>query len=192
MSAASVAISAGANDFPTLTIQRGGLTQGVIHYEGQTTTKNILICHTSNNRYEFGRVLKEAIFGCVYAAVSLKSLDGDNGISNNFTYNDPPELRAVKVYDRRRITEMEHRRSAENPVRELSALEYIKTNARHLPGFQHIVELHEIAMDDANVYCIMEFINGGELYDTVELDGAHGESRVSLFALAIGFENIRK
>ena len=180
--------------FPAPLVQNGELIQGTIHYEASSVVKNVLKCRTSNNLYEFGRILKESIYGCVYSAVRLIPYDSSSTTAgehiNHFTYHEKPQLRAIKIYNITKIRSLRQQNSAENPGAELAAMEFIQsqsvvsnttanTASVGVVGSENVVKLHEICQDSINVYAIMDFLDGGELYDVIEAGGALGEDRVS-------------
>ena len=132
---------------------------------------------TSNgNVYEIGRVLKDAIYGHVYHAILLyhqpnaanvDSMNGSNGSDSYYCRANPLQQVAIKAYSKERIREYRGR-TQENPIKELSSMQYLGDH----PNIMCQIECVE---DRENIYSIMPFCDGGELYDIIESKGAMTE-----------------
>jgi serine/threonine protein kinase len=130
--------------------------------------EQVVLQTPGNNFYELGRVLREAIYGQVNHAVCLLPLDG-----TVYQRANPIKQVAIKVYSQARLRSMRGK-TQENPVAELSAMQLIG----HHPN---ILTALECCHDAENIYSILEFCDGGELYDVIEESGAMPE------AIARGF-----
>eukprot|EP00600_Ochromonadales_sp_CCMP1393_P005713 CAMPEP_0174974818 /NCGR_PEP_ID=MMETSP0004_2-20121128/12076_1 /TAXON_ID=420556 /ORGANISM="Ochromonas sp., Strain CCMP1393" /LENGTH=360 /DNA_ID=CAMNT_0016225555 /DNA_START=221 /DNA_END=1303 /DNA_ORIENTATION=- len=141
----------------------------VVMPDGSIARKAV-IESASGNFYEIGTTLKKAIFGQVVHALLLAP--------NNPPATDPTQLesateptfrrtdqqRAIKIYSKRTLRELQGR-TAENPLVEITALQFI--------GDQHpnIMGQIECCTDDDNIYSIMRFCPGGELFDYIDTHG---------------------
>ncbi|KAJ1261509.1 hypothetical protein BS78_09G034900 [Paspalum vaginatum] len=94
--------------------------------------------------YELGRTVGEGSFGTVKRA-------RHRGSGAHF---------AVKVVDRARVLA---RRAGDQVRREVAALAVL----RH----PNVVRLHEIAASKTKIYMVLEFVNGGELFDRIAIEG---------------------
>ena len=105
----------------------------------------------TGNFYEFGRTLKQAIYGFVVHAMAVtKNPD------SSYTRTQPLRQFAIKIYTRQKLRELRGN-TQENPFMEIAALQYL---GRH-PG---VVSQVECCGDSQNLYSIMEFCDGTELY----------------------------
>jgi serine/threonine protein kinase len=124
-----------------------------------------VIMETSNgNLYETGRKLRETIFGQVIHAVQL-----DRAGDGQLFRTDPLSQLAIKIYYRVRLRAYRGK-TQENPNTEIAAMQFI---GKHL----HIMSQVECCSDHDNVYSIMEFSDGGELYDYIDQEGPVSEDR---------------
>ena len=112
------------------------------------------------NFYELGRDIRETIFGRVVHAIHLT-----RGVNNILIRDNPLVNIAIKVYQRSKLREL-HGRTHENPSKELSAMQFVNTDGGH----DNVISLIECCADNANIFAIMEFCDGGELYDIVEMN----------------------
>lgn len=119
-----------------------------------------VVLHTQTNKfYEFGRLLKEAIYGQVQHGIMLTLNDGKLARVLNDTLQ-PATPVAIKVYKKANIRAL-RRRSQENPVQELSVMQYIGQHP-------NVMTPIEVCQDPEYLYLIMNFCDGGELYDKIE------------------------
>jgi serine/threonine protein kinase len=131
------------------------------------------------------------------------------GADGSFARSNPPIEVAIKVYIRARLRQILGR-TQENPLFEIAAMQFIGTHChccRLLKSFvadskiyayaeneiislyilvvlgnhEHIMGAMECCGDNDNIYTIMEFCNGGELYDVVEEFGAMAEQNARNF-----------
>lgn len=117
--------------------------------------------------YEIGSLLKKAIFGQVVHAIGLQQLDDGNFVRTNQEF-------AIKVYSKRALVAA-NGRTQENPLREISALQYIGDNHPNIMG------QIECCADEDNIYSIMRFIKGGELFDYIDEIGKMEEPQAREF-----------
>jgi serine/threonine protein kinase len=119
---------------------------------------------STGNLFEMGRVLKECIFGQVNHAIGLqRRADGSLSRTN------PPQQYAIKIYRRQKLREY-HGRTQENPHAEIAGMQFVGPH-------QNVMSLVECTSDADNVYSIMEFVDGGELFDVLEDEGPMPEAR---------------
>ena len=132
---------------------------------GENVSEVKVIMETSTgNFYEIGRKLKETIFGEVIHAIRLQ-----RGANGKLFRVIPLRQLAIKIYYRQRLRDFD-RKTHENPNTEIAAMQFI---GKHI----NIVEHFECCSDHDNVYSIMEFADGGELYDCIEQEGPLPEFR---------------
>lgn len=131
--------------------------------------------------YEIGRILKEALFGYVYHACLLQKLDTGptrrRSNSNNeefetvYVRSSPLIEYAIKTYSRQAIASSGNQ--AENPVNELAAIQYIGS-------LSYVIAQHECCHDRSFLYSIMEFMEGGELFEEILMNGKKDEAQARI------------
>lgn len=151
--------------FPSPLISQGFVRLGVVN----DTERNVLVSETGNS-YEINRVIKEAIFGEVRIGVLLTS------DTERRTYQRTQTLVAIKIYIRSRLSSYASR-VQENPMREIAAMQYLVSNGFHHPN---IVRLIECVQDEHRVYSVLEYYDGGELFDVVDEHGALSEPQAKV------------
>lgn len=109
---------------------------------------------TLAGRYRIGKTIGEGSFGKVKAG---------RRISDGLTV-------AIKVLDRTKIKKME---DMERVVREMNILKSLK--------HPHIVELYEVIHTDDHTYFVMEFVDGGELFEYLITHGKMKEREARRF-----------
>jgi serine/threonine protein kinase len=124
-------------------------------YNRTKVLEKLILLTDSNSYYEIGRVLKEAIYGQVNHSFVL--FLGDDGM---YYRKNPPIQVAIKVYGKARLRAMAQT-TQERPLDELSTMQFIGQHP-------HVMSPVECCADTDYIYLIMEFCNGGELYDVVE------------------------
>lgn len=117
---------------------------------------------SSGNFYETGRKLRETIYGQVIHAIQLRR--DDNG--HLFRVNPICQL-AIKIYSNVRLRSF-RKKTQEDPNAEIAAMQFMGHHT-------HIVGQVECCRDKDNVYSIMEFADGGELFDHIEQSGPMSE-----------------
>ncbi|CAO2192679.1 unnamed protein product [Urochloa humidicola] len=99
-------------------------------------------------RYEIGRTLGEGNFGKVKHA-------RHHGTGAHF---------AIKILDRSKILSL---RFDDQIRREIGTLKLLK--------HPNVVRLHEVAASKTKIYMVLEFVNGGELFDKIAIKGKLSE-----------------
>lgn len=117
----------------------------------------------SGRFYEVGRFIREAQFGHVCHGMALVQAQ----VGDILVRIDPPTNVAFKVYYKTRLQELQGR-TQENPFKEMATMEFIRSHGGHV----NVIQLIECCADEDNVYAVMEFCDGGELYEMVESSGA--------------------
>ncbi|KAI3737827.1 hypothetical protein L2E82_27840 [Cichorium intybus] len=100
-------------------------------------------------KYEIGRTLGEGNFGKVKYAIDIQT-------QHSF---------AIKIIDKTRIKNLQ---ISEQIKREIAALKLL----RH----PNVVRLHEVLASKTKIYMVLEYVNGGELFDTIVSKGKLPES----------------
>lgn len=135
------------------------------------------------NYYEITRVIRTAIFGSVHHAVRL--LPQEDG---TFRYELPHREFAIKVYNRVRLRELQGS-TQENPLVEIAAMQTLSAHGEH----PHVMSLVECTMDREHVFSVMDYCDGGELYEMVdELEGPleEADARHYIAQIAQGLQHI--
>jgi len=147
--------------FPQPIVYKAMVHNGsVLNQENYTTYDKVqILSSASGTHYELGRMLKKAIYGAVLHAVVLKP---QKTHSNAFTRTSTTV--AIKVYSKKMIKEQGDR-SQENPFSEIAALQYVGD------AHPNIVGQIECCTDDINIFSVMPFVQGGELFDYVVQKG---------------------
>jgi 5'-AMP-activated protein kinase catalytic alpha subunit len=99
-------------------------------------------------RYEIGRTLGEGNFGKVKYARHIAT-------GAHF---------AIKILDRSKILSL---RINDQIRREIGTLKLLK--------HPNVVRLHEVAASKTKIYMVLEFVNGGELFDKIAVKGKLSE-----------------
>lgn len=109
---------------------------------------------SAHHIFMLGKKLKDAIFGDVYCGCVVERLDNSHifKVTSNFV--------AVKVILKDRMVALAGR-TQEDPMNEIAALQFIGSNHPNVMGQICCIE------DDAHFFSIMNFCDGGELYDFV-------------------------
>lgn len=143
--------------------------------------------------YWIQRTLREAIYGRVLFATVLRrrrptqqnNPQGNNTI--NAEWEVTPEFCAVKEMSKDVIRKERHR-LAEDPIKEVSAMQYLKQWhlwRRRQPDTlqfskQAVMETHvmmplDLLSDDRNLYSIMPYCDGGELFERLDMSERFSE-----------------
>jgi len=123
--------------------------------------------------YRIGRKLKKAIFGCVRSCTVLKLKEGGwkgHAGPGGSAWEVTSGLAAVKIMDWNAINEMRGRH-VEDPVKEVSAMQYISSNGIH----PNVMCCCDVLSDDKYLYSFMPFCSCGELFGFVDRDGRFSE-----------------
>lgn len=153
--------------------------------------------------YWIQRTLREAIYGRVLFATVLRRRrppmqqqsnhqhPNNNSTNNNQQINAEWEVTseycAVKEMSKELIRKERHR-LAEDPIKEVSAMQYLKAChqlKRSLPDTaaaskQAVMETHvmmplDLLADDRNLYSIMPYCDGGELFERLDMNERFSE-----------------
>lgn len=100
-------------------------------------------------KYELGRTLGEGNFGKVKLA-----RDTDSG-----------QLFAVKILEKTKIIDLNN---ADQIKREISTLKLLK--------HPNVVRLYEVLASKTRIYMVLEYVNGGELFDKIASKGKLSEA----------------
>lgn len=146
--------------FPAPVVMNGRMMNlSVVTNPNNPPVDRVVLRTQTNNFYEFGRLLKEAIYGQVQHGITLELVDGKLVRALNERMQ-PESPVAIKIYKKANMRAM-RQRSQENPVQELSVMQYIG----HHPNVMTPIE---VCHDPEYIYLIMNFCDGGELYDKIE------------------------
>ena len=144
--------------FPLPVLHQSIITRAPVTCENNVTEYKIILETSTGNFYEIGRMLRETIYGQVIHAIELKR--GEDG---HLSRVSPINQLAIKIYSNERLRSLKDQ-TQENPSSEIAAMQFI---GKHL----HIVGQIECCRDKDNVYLIMEFADGGELFDYIDQEG---------------------
>jgi serine/threonine protein kinase len=136
---------------------------------GKNMVETKVIMETdTGNFYETGRKLRETIFGMVIHAIQLaRAEDG------HLFRKQPISSLAIKIYYRVRLHAYRGK-TQENPNTEIAAMQFL---GKH----PNIMSQIDCCSDKDNVYSIMDFSDGGELYDYIDQEGPIAEERARDF-----------
>lgn len=143
-------------DFPEPRVVDGGIQRLRVRV-GANIQERTCIVSNNGSVYELGRMLKEAIYGQVHSGCRLELVDKD-------LYQRTSKLVAVKIISRARLAQLEGS-TQEDPIKEIAALQFVGNNHPNVMG------QIECISDVNHYYSIMDFSNGGELYDLVDANG---------------------
>jgi len=127
---------------------------------------DLLITGRGNN-YELVRHMKHAIFGEVVLADIRPP---NSGIS---VRKRSGKLVAIKIYqnqklgDRHLFPRRKDDAIQESPFSEIAAMQYLESDGFHHPNIVNLLEC--ITDAERNIYCVMEYYDGMELYEFVEV-----------------------
>lgn len=144
--------------------------------------------HAADHAYWLQRELREAIYGGVWLAQILERIPTNDG---SLRWRATPEKAAIKIMDFHKIME-EDKTSAERPLQEIGAMQHLANHIalgqgiaymeaasdmsaaqRRERAIQAMMEHHvmtpfDVLSDDSNIYLVMPFCGGGELFDALE------------------------
>jgi hypothetical protein len=146
--------------FPNPIIRRSHLRKVNIRISDVVVEQKLVIHSLSGKFYEIGATLKKAIFGHVIHAILLKTSEAPN--SDEFVRTN--QQMAIKVYSKRMLRQLQGR-TQENPLMEITALQYIGNDHPNLMG------QIECCTDEENIYSVMRYCQGGELFDFIDENG---------------------
>jgi serine/threonine protein kinase len=150
--------------FPAPIIHQSIMARVPVTISENNVEMKIVMETSTGNFYETVRKLRDTIFGQVIHAIQLRS--DEHGRLHRA---NPVRQLAIKVYYRCRLRSFKNK-THENPTSEIAVMQFI---GKH----QNVVGLLECCGDRDNIYSIMEFADGGELYDYIEQEGPISEIR---------------
>mmetsp|Transcript_21780 Transcript_21780/g.37618 ORF Transcript_21780/g.37618 Transcript_21780/m.37618 type:complete len:339 (-) Transcript_21780:706-1722(-) len=162
--------------FPDPVIRASKFRRVNVFVHGQLERKAV-IESGSGHFYEIGTTLKKAIFGQVVHALLITPSVGNSptNTADTDTFVRTDQERAIKIYSKRTLRALQGR-TAENPLVEITALQFIGDNHPNIMG------QIECCTDDDNIYSIMRFCPGGELFDHIDSSGPlEGDQARSMF-----------
>ena len=114
-------------------------------------------------KYQFVRTLRDAIYGKVKSCVKLY-LQSDN----TYAPRNPPEMYACKIIFKERMSFYNPNANvcSEDPLMELATQQFVGTCVGGRPH-RNVMGLVECCEDQHHIFSLMEFCDGGELYDYV-------------------------
>jgi hypothetical protein len=124
---------------------------------------------SSGKTYMFVRTLRTAIHGKVRHAYLLEETAPGSG-RYNFLQS---EQRAIKEMG---LASINSGQLAEDPKTEILVQDRLG-----IPGCNFVCGLHECTFDARNVYSVLPYCDGGELFSTVEESGALPEQQVKIY-----------
>lgn len=150
-----------AEPFPSPLIVRSAMIRLKIRIApGIVETR--LVMHSGSGRiYELGSTLKKAIFGQVVRAVVLQPVV-DEDVKDEFIRTN--QQMAIKIYSKRTLRQLQGR-TQENPLMEITAMQYIGSS------HPNIIGQVECCTDEENIYSVMNYCPGGELFDFIDENG---------------------
>lgn len=159
--------------------------------------------------YWIQRTLREAIYGRVLFATVLRrrytQQHYPNGNNISADWEVTSEFCAVKEMSRQLIRK-ERDRLAEDPIKEVSAMQYLKQwhecKNHNTPGpissKEAVMETHvmmplDLLSDDRNLYSVMPYCDGGELFERLDLNErfSEDEARYWMHQVLTGLENLQ-
>ncbi|CAB9507870.1 activated protein kinase catalytic subunit alpha-1 [Seminavis robusta] len=161
---------------------------------------------SQDRAYWIQRTLREAIYGRVlFATVLRRRYTQHQPNAINADWEVTSEFCAVKEMSRQLIRK-ERDRLAEDPIKEVSAMQYLRqwheSRNRNSPGIissnQAVMDTHvmmplDLLSDDRNLYSIMPYCDGGELFERLDLNErfSEDEARYWMHQVLTGLENLQ-
>lgn len=125
---------------------------------------SIASAHTKNI-YGIVRSIKETIYGEVYVAeIMIPHTNNENLFTRSGDYV------AIKSTSKKMIKRKQHR-TQENPLQEIGALQYIGNKHPNVMGQRECLE------DSEWIYSVMDYVDGGEVFEFVDSNGAMEENK---------------
>lgn len=152
-------IVADPEPFPHPTIRRSHLRRVNIRITDTVVEQKTVIHSGSGRVYEIGATLKKAIFGHVIHSILIAPSE-----TNPEEFRRTNQQMAIKVYSKRLLRQLQGR-TQENPLMEITALQYIGNDHPNLMG------QIECCTDEENIYSVMRYCQGGELFDFIDENG---------------------
>eukprot|EP01039_Chlorochromonas_danica_P008659 gene8659-9540_t len=136
----------------------------------------------SGHFYEIGSTLKKAIFGQVIHAILLKR---DESLAPDTVFDRTAEQMAIKIYSKRVLRSLQGK-VQENPLMEITAMQFVG------PDHPNVMGQLECCTDEENIYSIMRYCPGGELFDYIDENGpmSNEQARNMFRQLLSGLERL--
>jgi serine/threonine protein kinase len=144
--------------FPNPVIRRSVVRRVPVRLSDSQTERRPVVESASGHVYEIGSTLKKAIFGQVIHGILLHREEGDD------VYIRSCQEVAIKIYSKRTLRTLQGR-VQENPLMEITAMQFIGSHHPNIMG-----QL-ECCTDEENIYSIMCYCHGGELFDYIDEHG---------------------
>ncbi|CAB9498137.1 activated protein kinase catalytic subunit alpha-1 [Seminavis robusta] len=158
--------------------------------------------------YWIQRTLREAIYGRVLFATVLRRRSSHHTNDNNADWEVTSEFCAIKEMSQQLIRK-EKDRLAEDPIKEVSAMQYLKQwheshngnsttggmeASNHSVMDTHIMMPLDLLSDDINLYSIMPYCDGGELFERLDTNErfSEDEARYWMHQLLSGLESLQR
>lgn len=153
----------GAGRFPNPTVMNAGISSTDVENEdGSYEVKNVL-WSTSGFYYEFSIVIKKSIYGLVVRANVLEQTSPD-------TFRRTGRDVAIKVCAKD-VLVRSGGVSLENPITEIGAMQDVGE-----PRHPNIATQIECCVDEKNIYSVLKFHHGVELFDHILNNGPLNET----------------
>jgi serine/threonine protein kinase len=148
-------------DFPDAVINPGGLKGTQIVADRRVQIK-LCLYSPSGTVYEIDRKISDCIFGQVHIGIVLQPTQQHN------IYSRTSRRIAVKIILKRKMAELGPK-CTEDPMKEIAAQQFVGNDHPNVMG------LIECISDANNYYSLMDFAEGGELFDNVKMNGRCAE-----------------
>lgn len=183
----SVPASQQVNNPPAPKVHNALVMKGIVlGCRDQTTISSSdvfhVLCSESGSSYEMGNIIKRSIYGVVLHGFVLQQM----GVSAK----DAPTVQmkvflrrneavAIKLYDKRLLrANISKGQVGENPLHEITAMQYLSSFSDL--NDTHVMGQIECCMDEQNIYSVMPYFHGCELFDVVKSSGALQENKTRL------------
>jgi serine/threonine protein kinase len=151
-------------EFPDPVVHRGNT--GFLNIQsGDSFQECPGIISSSGMVYEFGQVIKDAIYGQVLVGVVVQPVNAE-------LYARTETLVAVKKVSFQKMNELGV--TFEDPMKEIAALQF-------LGNHPNIIQIFECISDDVDYYTMMEFCSSGSFSDLLALHKKFTESQSQVF-----------
>jgi serine/threonine protein kinase len=149
--------------FPNPTVQSAYILSGDVENEDGSTTVHNVLSSSSGMFYKFSVVIKKAIYGLVVKGLVLRPTESG-------TYVRTGEVVALKVCSKD-VLQRIGGATLENPITEIGAMQ-----ALGLPRHPNLPLQYECCMDEKNIYSVLQYHKGVELFDHILNHGPLTES----------------
>mmetsp|Transcript_1709 Transcript_1709/g.3597 ORF Transcript_1709/g.3597 Transcript_1709/m.3597 type:complete len:458 (-) Transcript_1709:815-2188(-) len=124
--------------------------------------------------YLLGETISRAIYGRIQQATVLKRRPSE------VSWTTTEERAAIKIFSWDRVRTLRSRgnatRHAEDPIREVSAMQQISFGIEYHGGGTHVLSLTDVYADDRNMYMILPYCAGGDFFNLVESSESFSEA----------------